>query len=537
MAYLRFLDDSGRLQTRMLDEEHFVIGRAESCQLFIDSEMISREHLRIDLEHGGKYRIRDLDSRNRTYVNGELITETLLTPGAIIRVGDQVVEFVDDAVAAGPLDLEFLTPDRAEPPDCEWLKIKAPLSLTLTQLEQLAQILGDQALTARAEDVADTALGQVILDLQGERGLIALRGEKKGELRPLVHRGLKRMPDTSLTPVSQTFVTTPLLQSAAGRYPKTASQLNTKSGFAVTALAVPLTYRGEVVGVLYVDRPAARKPFGTAALQYAAGAGALIGSLVAGTVNKLTRVAGREGAAWLANSRLLQSSLTAEVAASDGFDVGMKRFPGRLQCGDFAAVLHLDEQRCGAVVIDGGGHGVTGITQAHAIQMAVQTALAVSEDVMTDPAGMFNALNRAIARSGARQILPCTFVGIDMASGKLAYVNAGGMPPLLMVAPGRLVTLDQSSLVLGVDPDYLYQTTRVDLPEVFRVICYTDGLVEAASTGGQAFGDQRLHDTLLDRAAFGDAADVLNVISNAWTTHLASAQAADDALALVLARG
>jgi hypothetical protein len=45
------------------------------------------------------------------------------------------------------------------------------------------------------------------------------------------------------------------------------------------------------------------------------------------------------------------------------------------------------------------------------------------------------------------------------------------------------VTLDQSSLVLGVDVDYIYDTTRVDLPEVFRVVCYTDG--GNASISGQ----------------------------------------------------
>ena len=215
----------------------------------------------------------------------------------------------------------------------------------------------------------------------------------------------------------------------------------------------------------------------------------------------------------------------------------MKCYPGRARCGDFGDVVHLDEQRCCAIVIDGGGHGITGIVQASAIRMAVRAALSVSDEGLMDPGTIFNAVNQIVAPTRTRQILPCTYVGIDMSVGKLVYINAGGMAPLLMVAPGRLVTLDQSSLVLGVDPDYLYEATRVDLPEVFRVVCHTDGLTEATSAAGEALGDQRLHEVLLDRDSFTSAGDVLARIGNAWTSHLAGAHPDDDALVLVVSRG
>jgi serine phosphatase RsbU (regulator of sigma subunit)/pSer/pThr/pTyr-binding forkhead associated (FHA) protein len=537
MAYLRYIDDSGQLQTKVLDSEHFLIGRAPTCQLVIESDMISREHVRIDLEQDGRYRVRDLGSRNKTYVNGELIAETLLTPGAIIRFGDRIVEFVDDSAAAEQIDLEFLTPDRTEPPDCDWLKINPPLSLTISQIEQLSQLHGDQALTARPEDIANTVLGRIVLDLQGERGLIALRGEAKMELHPLAHRSLKRPTGASMTPVSQSFIFAPLLQGVAGRYPQTAGQMSTKLGYAVTALVAPLISHGEVVGVLYVDRPAAKKPFTGAALQYCTAAGALIGAQLAESSRRVARSAAREGATWMSTIRRLQATLTTPVVSSDSFDAAAKCYPGRLRCGDFGAVVHIDEQRCAILVIDGGGHGITGIAQSNGIRLAVQTGLAASEDALLDPAPLFNTINRQVASSKGRQILPCVFVGIDMSSGKLAYINAGGMPPLLMVAPGRLLTLDQVSLVLGVDADYIYQATSADLPERFRVVCYTDGLTEAVSAAGQSFGDQRLHETLLEREAFGSATEVLAAIGHAWTTHLATAQTADDAYILVVARG
>jgi serine phosphatase RsbU (regulator of sigma subunit) len=537
MAALRYLDESGQLRIATLDSEHFVIGRAATCQLALADDMISREHLRIDLESEGRFRIRDLGSRNKTYINGELTTEKLLTSGDIIRVGDHVFEYLDDMSVPERIDLECLTPDRTEPPNCEWIKLKVPLSLTVSQIEQLSQLVSDQPLTARAEDIADAALGQVVLDLQADRGLIALRGEGKTDLRPLAHRALKRPPSGSMTPVSQSFVSAPLLQGVSGRYPQTSGQISTKLGYAATGVVAPVTFRGEVIGIVYVDRPAAKKPFTSTNLQYCIAAGAQIGATLAASARKLARSAAREGTAWMTTLRRVHRALALPVASTDSFDVAMKCYPGRARCGDFGDVIHLDEQRCCTIVVDGGGHGITGVAQASAVRMAVRAALSASDETLMDPGSVFNAINRMVAPLRTRQILPCAYVGIDMATGKLVYINAGGPPPLLMVAPGRLVTMDQSSLVLGVDSDYLYEATRVDLPEAFRVVCHTDGLTEATNSAGEPLGDRRLHEVLLDRDTFASAGEVLTRVGSAWATHLSGAHPDDDALILVIARG
>ncbi len=537
MAYLRFLDDGGQLQTKVLDSEHFTVGRGPSCSLSFESEMISREHMQIDLEGDGRFRVRDLGSRNKTQVNGELVRETLLTSGAVIRVGDRVMEFIDDTADRESIELEFLAPDERDPAGCVWTKVKSPLSLAVSQVERLAHLAGDQPLTARAEDIAEVALGQLVLEMNADRGLIALRGDKRTDLRILAQRGLMRRRGSSLTPVSQSFLFAPILQQVAGRYPESSGQLDLKSGFASTAVTAPLTFRGEIIGVLYLDRPHSGKPLTSASHSFCAAAAAQVGALIGEASRKIGSFAGREGATWMATIRRLQATLSDPIPSSDTFDVALRCFPGRMKCGDFGTVIPLDEQRCGIIVIDGGGQGVTGLTQASAIRMAVQAALRVSEDAVYDPSVLFNAINRMIASSGVRQILPCTFVGVDLSAGKLTYVNAGGMAPLLMVAPGRLVTLDQVSLVLGVDADYVYQSTRVDVGEVFRVVCHTDGLTDAASATGEGFGDSRLHEVLLDAEAFAGASEVVSRMGDAWSAHMSGAQPADDALVLVVARG
>jgi len=531
------LDDNGEARAHKLGSGQMLIGRAESCQICVTSEMISREHARIELTTEGRFRAVDLGSRNKTFVNGEQITETILTPGDILRVGDRIFEFVDETSVSDVLDMQFVTPEKGDPPGAEWVKIKQPISLTIKQLERIAHLGADHALTSRAEDIATLALGRVILDLNAERGFIALRGEKKTDLRPIAHRGLGQPPGGSLTPVSEAFVLAPLLQQVAGCYPQTARQIDKKLGYAATGVVAPLTDRGEIMGVLYVDRPGGKRPFPISSIAYAAAAGAQIGTLLGASLRNLPNVSARENAAWITTLRRVRNSLSEPAASSDAFKIATKCFPGRVRCGDFIWVHQLDDQRCALLVVDAGGHGMAGLAQAAMIRGAVSTTIRVDEDSVMDPASMFNAINTIVGESGSRQVLAIAYLAIDASIGKLSYINAGGVPPLLMLKPGRLLTLDQTSLVAGIDLEYGYETTRVDLPDTFRLVAYTDGLVDAAGAGGEPLSSDRLHDALLDSKAFSSSDDVLARIEKLWASHLSGAVPDDDSSIVVVARG
>src|SRR5262245_19528521 len=70
-----------------LKKDKFLIGRAKECSLRAGSEAISRRHCAI-VRTNDAYTIRDLGSRNGTYVNDIRITEEVpLTEGCEVRVG------------------------------------------------------------------------------------------------------------------------------------------------------------------------------------------------------------------------------------------------------------------------------------------------------------------------------------------------------------------------------------------------------------------------------------------------------------------
>ncbi|HEX4414452.1 MAG TPA: FHA domain-containing protein [Lacipirellulaceae bacterium] len=70
-----------------LKKEKFLIGRAKECALRAGSEAISRQHCAIT-RHADHYTVKDLGSRNGTYVNDERIAaEVPLVAGNELRVG------------------------------------------------------------------------------------------------------------------------------------------------------------------------------------------------------------------------------------------------------------------------------------------------------------------------------------------------------------------------------------------------------------------------------------------------------------------
>lgn len=66
---------------------HFIIGRSEECNLRANSDAISRKHCAISLKQEDVF-VRDLGSRNGTYLNGEKVENpTAMEMGDQLRVG------------------------------------------------------------------------------------------------------------------------------------------------------------------------------------------------------------------------------------------------------------------------------------------------------------------------------------------------------------------------------------------------------------------------------------------------------------------
>lgn len=69
-----------------------LVGREQICDVILDEKTVSAEHARLSFHHGNWW-VKDLESRNGTYLNDELlVTQTVLTSGDEIQLGQTTLQ-------------------------------------------------------------------------------------------------------------------------------------------------------------------------------------------------------------------------------------------------------------------------------------------------------------------------------------------------------------------------------------------------------------------------------------------------------------
>jgi pSer/pThr/pTyr-binding forkhead associated (FHA) protein len=88
---------TGRTQDLKVDKT--TIGRVEDNTFQIAEPSVSSHHCEV-LLRGSEVLVRDLNSTNGTYINGEKITERVIKPGQILRLGQIELRLETDAPVA-----------------------------------------------------------------------------------------------------------------------------------------------------------------------------------------------------------------------------------------------------------------------------------------------------------------------------------------------------------------------------------------------------------------------------------------------------
>jgi len=129
---------------------------------------------------------------------------------------------------------------------------------------------------------------------------------------------------------------------------------------------------------------------------------------------------------------------------------------------------------------------------------------ATPADLLTRVAGFTNDY---IARLHGRTNMFATafLAALDPNDGQLDYVNAGHEPALVVAADGATRELRPTGPALGLMPDVAYGAGQVKVERGHGLLAFTDGLVEARSPAGEAFGAERLRAALRGNGASASA--------------------------------
>lgn len=198
--------------------------------------------------------------------------------------------------------------------------------------------------------------------------------------------------------------------------------------------------------------------------------------------------------------------------------------------GDLAAARRSPQGRLYAMLADATGHGLAAAISAMPI---VPVFYGMAGRNLPLPL-MVTEMNTTLRQSMASgRFVAVALVCIDEAAGTVEVWN-GGMPELLWLdESGRVVKrFSSTQLPLGI-----LSSNAVDIrPEkhawrgVGQLVLCSDGVLEAENPAGEAFGIERLLQTLLQAAPAGR----YHAIRTALNSHLQGLSATDDASIMVL---
>ncbi len=185
--------------------------------------------------------------------------------------------------------------------------------------------------------------------------------------------------------------------------------------------------------------------------------------------------------------RLQSAMLPDQIPETPELDISLTFRPARYVGGDFYSIRMLGEGRLLLVLADMAGKSVYGLVHLSALNSHLVAA--VHEGL--SPAQMAVRINRGIYPALHPDSYAALFIAtIEIATGKVEFVNCGHLPPLL-IRPGdsrEVVELSSGGILIGAieDPDYEMRTEQLDVGDI--MVFYTDGISEVRNKHKEEFG-------------------------------------------------
>ncbi len=122
-----------------ISQSKLTVGRSPKCTIFLADDSVSRYHAEI-IPETTSVLLRDLKSRNGTFVNGERITELIIKAGDELRFGRVRAKLIfestnDEPDEAEPATVNYPTEDSAAKPTEELLGNEKLLELQLSKAQ------------------------------------------------------------------------------------------------------------------------------------------------------------------------------------------------------------------------------------------------------------------------------------------------------------------------------------------------------------------------------------------------------------------
>lgn len=285
----------------------YIAGAAQDVHIPLSGHNISRRHAKLTVRDDGQCELVDTDSKNGTYVNGLRINSIKLATGDVIALGnykllfvqegdrcdgeepvrpsmesvpdqptmafsaDSVIELVDAAPALDigkaivrPVEdaMEPIDDDRPIDANKSRKSLHGDAALIDKKMQMLSALYqASKALISATslDDLLEKVMDLAFENLAAQRGVIIMVDEKSGEWIPkkiryseTAERGVKIVLSRSIAGMAMRE-NKAVLVSDVLLHPKLGAQESVQLLGIKSAMCVPLTHLGSVLGLIYLD--------------------------------------------------------------------------------------------------------------------------------------------------------------------------------------------------------------------------------------------------------------------------------------------
>ena len=508
-AVLEVVSPDGARRYVRITQTPFLIGRGAETgnHLQLSDRRISRTCAAVVIE-ANRFYIEDRGQRRGLFVNGEKVESRELQDGDAITFGldDSYEMFFRSASTSSETSIpnlltriEHIT--SSEPTGGGLFKLKRLLEATSLLHSQLP-----------LDVVLGHMLDHAISVTDADRGLL-LEADAAGALKVKLARrsGGVRLPPESLTP-SQTAIQLALKQQSPVITEDLAqADMDLQAAQSIVAqrlravVVIPLyamsrantqesmlnIKHGEFLGILYLDsrRPAAFSKLDRQILDALAGDAASIldNSRLVERERERQRLEQEINIA----RDIQQALLPRNFPDNPNFAVTGINFPCLSVGGDYFDVFPLSDGRTAFLIADVSGKGLG----AALLTTMLQGALS-GMTLGTDPARVFNHVNRFLCDHSEVGRYATMFFGILDQDGHLEFINAGHPSPFLIRRGVAEEAFTEGSYPVGLVPEAEYTAACLKLEPGDTLVLFSDGVTEAMDPDEQFFGVQRLKQIL-----------------------------------------
>jgi len=521
-----------------LDQPHITIGRSSRNAIQLGDFTVSKEHAEITVE-GGHAFLRDLGSRNGTRVNGIDAREPLpLRPGDRVEIGR-----VGLAISAERPDPPLQLDERAVAGSSHRIRLEQVLERRAPGTPGVPSLVG---LLARAgqllvlprplKETCDQILEIVAQAVPASRYVVLLEqspGADPVQVAARMGAGATEKPLMLSHAILRTVLDgSSVLTADAAADTRFRSQLSIVANAVHSAMAVPLFDNERVLGLIYVDRQDISGPFDQEQLEVLT----LLANMAAVKISNARLLEAEQDARQLAQQLetavgIQRNLLPVRPPEIPGYQIDAYLESSYAVGGDLYDFHRMPDGRLLFLIGDVSGKGLG----AALLMSSFLAAARVLYDGCKDVAELATRLSAAIHRNAdGRRFVTGVIACLDLANGRLDYVNAGHPPPCV-ISGGGLRVLEATGVPFGVLPDVPYTQGAMALDPGELLALFSDGIPEA-QRGEEFFDDERTHRALIEAAALPDLPAMRGAVLGRVDEFLAGTKRTDDLTLLLLRR-